>query len=589
MFSLTTLQVIEAIMRRNTSLSAREREAQLDGAAMLVGQIVGGSYARQSVSYQFGLLSQHEINVRVAKADGVLIPDTRLFRYNDDDTSGTTHSRDGFDTLLRLIESGNAPFTVLYVKDHTRLGRWKDPRDRHALEKHLEQHGVRVRYSEDAKPMNYATAQPDEVFTYYIKSALDSVVATEERTRFIRRTKSGARNRLARGLYPGSRIAFGLSRQLVDAVSLQPVMPGPDGVRQNGTGYRLTVAADGTDEVVRRIFEWAESGTSMCAIARRLNDIGARSPRARNGGDPDVPWSGSAVRNILDNPIYTGTLIWGDVGDGTPKPTPIAEADLLSHDGPLVVGSMLSVPLISPDQWQRVQRLLDGTREQCHGRRAGRPTFLLSSLLRCHHCKAPLSGHTASRRESQGVRRYYKHSRTLPAYRACPTQRTYVRTPEVEALVVTQIESWLASDDLLQIVRDEVRYLIATHDMADENQRRRELEERLAHAESSAVRAVRMRTAAQDDSLQAMYGKAAEDHASTARDCRAALTALGERSAHLARCERKLQETEHDWLRPLHSWREADSEMRKNLLAALLSSIEVDLDGGTCTLAVHVE
>lgn len=75
-------------------------------------------------------------------------------------------------------------------------------------------------------------------------------------------------------------------------------------------------------DIVRYIFKWRICGMSMSAIARRLNDKGILSPleyKKAHGenfttgfvtGVKSV-WSTVAVKRILENEIYTGTMIQG--------------------------------------------------------------------------------------------------------------------------------------------------------------------------------------------------------------------------------------------------------------------------------------
>ena len=75
-------------------------------------------------------------------------------------------------------------------------------------------------------------------------------------------------------------------------------------------------------EVVRDIFGWKLSGINQDAIARRLNEQSILSPLEykRSKGLPyktsfktksKAQWTPVAVRRILTNPVYVGTLVQG--------------------------------------------------------------------------------------------------------------------------------------------------------------------------------------------------------------------------------------------------------------------------------------
>jgi hypothetical protein len=417
-----------------------------------------------------------------------------------------------------------------------------------------------------------------------MKSSVDSVVASEERSRLIRRVRTSLRSRLLRGLYPGARAPYGLARQLVDIASMQSAPRSPDGGRAGGTAYRLVHATDGTAGVVQQIFAWAERGESMQRIAERLNESGTPSPRGRaRAAGAALPWSADGVRAILNNSIYTGRLIWG----GSPDVTPAAlrDVDLMKHEGAVVVEGMVTPPLVDADQWSRVQGLLAGTRERHIGRRRGRPSFLLSALLTCAHCGAPFSGHTSTSQEAN-QRRYYKHSRSLEPYKDCPTRRTYLRVDAMDALVSNQIERWLDDDALATMARDELDRLLGAHGGPDQVQQQRHLEQRIAEAEVALHRAAQLAAQTSDVTLQATYERVAEEHAAVVTQCRAELALLSDTATHLERARQRIEERRRAWLQPLTLWREADVEQRKEILRALLLRIDVDLDGGTATMVV---
>ena len=156
-----------------------------------------------------------------------------------------------------------------------------------------------------------------------------------------------------------------------------------------GPKRRLVIVPE-EGSVVRYIFRlYLKDGLGIRRIARRLNEEGLQT---RRGGH----WSMVTVRDILRNRAYIGT--YSRFGVRVPA----------SH-----------APLISPEDFQRVQERLDQRRTPT-GRRVVSP-FLLSGLAFCGHCGNKMIGVSRkqkwTRRSDNSVRvahyRYYQcESRT---------------------------------------------------------------------------------------------------------------------------------------------------------------------------------
>ena len=156
-----------------------------------------------------------------------------------------------------------------------------------------------------------------------------------------------------------------------------------------GPNRRLVIVPE-EGAIVRYIFRiYLKDGLGIRRIARRLND---EDLRTRRGG----LWSMVTVRDILRNRAYIGT--YSRFGVRVPA----------SH-----------APLISPDDFQRVQERLD-QRRTTTGKRAVSP-FLLSGIAFCGHCGNKMIGVSRkqkwTRRSDNSLRvahyRYYQcESRT---------------------------------------------------------------------------------------------------------------------------------------------------------------------------------
>ena len=146
--------------------------------------------------------------------------------------------------------------------------------------------------------------------------------------------------------------------------------------------------------VVRDIFDMKQKGMSQHSIATKLNKDGVLSPleymRSR-GINLDTPfrkktkakWSHSSVLRILQNEMYTGTLIQGKTG--TPnykikKRTPKAEENWVRIEGAFE-------PIIAQKDFELVQDLLmRDTRIPPEGEKL----YPFSGTVFCADCGAPM-------------------------------------------------------------------------------------------------------------------------------------------------------------------------------------------------------
>jgi hypothetical protein len=136
--------------------------------------------------------------------------------------------------------------------------------------------------------------------------------------------------------------------------------------------------------IVRRIFQlYGEGKLGTTAIARRLESEGAPAPRKQG-------WSPNALQLILANPAYRGLVRWrGETHPGLHK------------------------PLVDDDVFEKARAILRSRGENASLRRGNPSDFLLSGLVRCHHCGRAYVGTSAHGRSA----RY--------TYYACSTRYKY--------------------------------------------------------------------------------------------------------------------------------------------------------------------
>jgi site-specific DNA recombinase len=106
-------------------------------------------------------------------------------------------------------------------------------------------------------------------------------------------------------------------------------------------------------------------------ITNWLNSSGIPSPTGKT-------WSISAVCRVLENPIYTGHLVYGRHMKGKERVRIEAFGD---HP-----------PLIDMAIWERVERVRTARKEMRPRQRSDKFGYALSGVLRCAHCGVTMSG-----------------------------------------------------------------------------------------------------------------------------------------------------------------------------------------------------
>lgn len=209
----------------------------------------------------------------------------------------------------------------------------------------------------------------------------------------------------------GDRVKAAMRRKAVKGEALgRP----PFGYRVGPKRRLVVVAEEGS--VVRYIFRlYLKDGLGIRRIARRLNE---EELRTRRGG----LWSMVTVRDILRNRAYVGT--YSRFGVRVPA----------SH-----------APLISQEDFQRVQEQLDQRRPATQARRVS--PFLLSGLVYCGYCENKMIGVTRKQkwqRRSDGTTRtaqyrYYQcESRTNRSLCDYHTRRAEDLEEEVHSWMSTK-------------------------------------------------------------------------------------------------------------------------------------------------------
>jgi site-specific DNA recombinase len=334
--------------------------------------------------------------------------------YRDEGYSGASLNRPGLDALRDRAALADLDVVIITAPD--RLAR----RYLHQVVviEELAEHGRRVAFVE--RPMSQ---DPNDQLLLQIRGA----VAEYERTLITERLRRGRLARLRAGqLLPWIRPPFGYR---VD----------PDRPRDPAGLQRDAFAAG----VVERIFaSYVEERTTLCGIAKRLTASGVPTPTGKMG------WATSTLRNLLQNPTYTGTTYgnWRRVVPSRRRRSPLQPVGCGLTTLPRASDEWIpiAVPaIISQEVFDLAQEKLALNRKRA-SRHNTRHQYLLRSLVSCGLCRLAATGRT-----SWDGRSYYVctgHART-PTSPHCSSRHTPTR--QLDDLVWTDLYSVLTHPEQL--------------------------------------------------------------------------------------------------------------------------------------------
>lgn len=207
-------------------------------------------------------------------------------------------------------------------------------------------------------------------------------------------------------------------------------------------------------ELIHLIYDLYEEKQSALSVAQWLHENGKETKR---GGT----WGSKGVIDILRNPIYIGVYRWNyrESGRGELKP----------EDEVIIVENALPV-IISREQWERVQKLLDsnykGRRDQ---QRRAKHIHLLSGLVKCGYCGKNYLASRNSRPHKHGFHPSYYRCGTYVRNRQCrnksisglylePFILEYIRA-YVKAAKSTGSKNSFQSELLKAFGRSEIEYI----------------------------------------------------------------------------------------------------------------------------------
>lgn len=173
-------------------------------------------------------------------------------------------------------------------------------------------------------------------------------------------------------------------------------------------------------ELVRMMAREVLAGTATYQVAVKLTQMGEPSPHGPREGNPDRGWSQATVKQILTNPTIAGKRVYQGK----------------------VIGDAAWEPLISAEEFARVQKVLNDRARRVHHHDGVEPKSLLSHILRCHYCGRPMTRTTNKNRKVGGGPR-------LPRYicRHIGCQKVMIAAEWLDEFISAAAVAWLSTPE----------------------------------------------------------------------------------------------------------------------------------------------
>jgi len=207
--------------------------------------------------------------------------------------------RTGLSQLLQEAISGVQPYKAILVYDVSRWGRFQDSDESAHYEFICRRAGVAVHYCAE-------TFVNDGSLPSTVMKAIKRAMAAEYSRELSEKITLAMTHMVKDGLWAGAMPGYGLRRMLVSN-DRSPKQQLEFGERKNLRTDRTVLVLGPPEEiaVVREIFRlYGQERRSFPYITRKLNDLGI--PHHCNSR-----WTYQAVRQIILNEKYTGSIVWG--------------------------------------------------------------------------------------------------------------------------------------------------------------------------------------------------------------------------------------------------------------------------------------
>jgi site-specific DNA recombinase len=234
-----------------------------------------------------------------------------FYEYCDEGYSGTNFDRPAFKKMINDIQSGK--INLVITKDLSRFGR-NYIECGYYIEYYFNEKNIRYISIND----NIDTIKNDGLQTMPVVNILNYWYAKD----ISKKTKSSLKAKAKNGECVIAKIPYGYVR---DGKSIKP-----DEINS---------------KIVKEIFSLAADKYGLAAIAKKLNERKIAPPSKRG------QWTPTSVKNILNNKVYLGKLVYGKTSSSQRKQIVMPQSEWIEVNN-------THESLVSDENWQLVKNIL---------------------------------------------------------------------------------------------------------------------------------------------------------------------------------------------------------------------------------------
>lgn len=322
-------------------------------------------YTRVSTLIQvdgFSLDAQEEEIKEFARQRGINI----VGEYSDEGKSGkNAEQRPAFNQMMDDIRSKKDNVRYVLVFKLSRFARNTSDTAKYLQE--LASYGVGLLGVKDGIDTSTVTGK--------MIANIMGAVAEVELENIHEQTLAGRQQKARSGLWNGAQPPFGYSLE-----------------------NKKLVLDPAEAEIVKEIFRlYTEEGQSIQYIARKLNDENVT--QERRGNTKFSGFTGRAIRGILKNPAYAGTIAYGRRHtvkvEGTNNETKVVKQ---SDESKIIMADGLHEAIVSKEAFAKAQSLLSKRAAHRKTRSDSTNVYPLTGLIICPDCGKRLYGYSARQR-----------------------------------------------------------------------------------------------------------------------------------------------------------------------------------------------
>ncbi|RXI40144.1 recombinase family protein [Clostridium tetani] len=215
-------------------------------------------------------------------------------------------------------------------------------------------------------------------------------------------------------------------------------------------------------EAIRLIYDkFANTNIGYGGVAQYLNLQGIEKIQRQNGILKE--WSGSFVRQILDNPIYCGKIAFGRRTREKVKGTKNEYRQTWQEDYILADGQHEAI--IAEELWNKVREKRKATGIKQPSKVGKDRVHLLSGILKCPVCGSPMYTNKRAWTNKDGTYKevyYYVCSRNRNARGKNCEYKAMLRKTEIEPLVIEAIRELVSNETFAKEVKARIGTQIDT-------------------------------------------------------------------------------------------------------------------------------